>query len=87
MLIKKPPTDAPLTFRPPGPFEPGPSSFSMPLSPKAIPRPPEGKMTRKKQVRLRKKFNRLRRLAKIGKVRLVIRSYMHATWTMREETR
>ncbi|MFQ5339987.1 MAG: hypothetical protein ACE5F6_00415 [Anaerolineae bacterium] len=60
-------------------------TFSMPLSPRAIPREPTGKMTRRKRVRLRKQYNRLRRLARIGKVCLTVRSFMHETVVLKEE--
>lgn len=42
-------------------------------------------MTRRKRVRLRKKYNRLRRLARIGKVRLVIRMGMDAPIVVNED--
>lgn len=56
-----------------------------PLRPEEVPPPPRGKMTRRKRVRLRKKYNRLRRLAKVGKVRLVIRSAMSAPIVVKED--
>lgn len=87
MLIKKnltPPTDAP-TFNPPAAFEEVGPAVSMPLSPSAIPRQPTGGMTRRKRVRLRKRYNKLRRLARIGKVQLVVRSYMHGTYVLNEQ--
>lgn len=87
LIPYRPPKHDELTFQPPAePFlpEPGPT-MSLPLSPRAIPRVPMGKMTRKKRVRLRKRYNRMRRLARIGKVRLVVRSFMHGTIMLKEQ--
>lgn len=90
MLIKKTsPTNTSLTFGTPCDEKTGepraPFSFSMPLSACSIPREPRGKMTRKKRVRLRKKLNQLRRMAKRGKAVMVVSAYMHGTMVLKEE--
>jgi hypothetical protein len=79
-----PPPDA-LTFRVPADADWTPKAFTMPVPPGWLPQVPRGKMTRRKRVRLRKKYNKLRRLARVGRVRLVIRSYTHATVVLKEE--
>lgn len=81
-----PPSDPSFKIPVDGTQPPVPAVFCTTLPPEAI-RPPRGKMTRRKRVRLRKKYNRLRRLARIGKVRLVIRSFMHGTVIMKEQKR
>lgn len=85
MLLKKPPNPPPdnsLTFKT---ADWSPPVFTYPLSPDAVPRAPRGTMTRRKRVRLRKRYNKLRRLARIGKAQLVVRSYLHGTWVLKEE--
>jgi hypothetical protein len=79
MLIKTPTPDTNLTFQPPLP-----PVFRAPLPPSAI-SPPRGKMTRRKRVRMRKKYNQLRRLARINKVHLVIHSFFHGTFVLNQE--